>query len=452
MSDRPTVLVIGGGLAGLAAASALAPRGFKVTLLEARNRLGGRASSFVDSSSGQLVDNCQHVSMGCCTNLAHFFRTIGVAHLLEPQPCLYFMTADRRVSRLRADPLPAPFHLARSFWSSHYLSWRDKLGIAWGLACLKRTDAASDPPFLDWLRARRQTPRAIERFWGLILVSALNETIDNIGLRYARKVFVDGFLGHRKGFEVEVPAVPLGRLYGAELDGWLARHEVDVRLQCGAKQIAVTSNEVDALVLRDGERLQADWYILAVPFERVFDLLPGEVASTHDCFAKLRQLETSPITSVHLWYERRVLELPHVVLVDCLGQWLFDRGVDAEGVQYLQVVISASRALRELGHDEIENRVRAELVSLLPEAGRTKIVRARVVTEHSATFSTVPGVDQLRPGQVAPIGRLLLAGDWTATGWPATMEGAVRSGYLAAQAILEHGGRPEPLLAPELGA
>src|SRR5260370_40425519 len=137
-SPLATVVILGGGLAGLAAASALAPRGFRVTLLEARARLGGRASSFADSATGQLVDTCQHVSMGCCTNLAHFCKTLGIDHLLQPQPCLYFLTPERRLSRFRADPWPAPLHLLRSFATAHYLSAGAKLRVAYGLLCLKR--------------------------------------------------------------------------------------------------------------------------------------------------------------------------------------------------------------------------------------------------------------------------------------------------------------------------
>ena len=182
---QPSVLIIGGGLAGLAAAQALAPRGFRVTLLEARNRLGGRASSFSDAATGQLVDACQHVSMGCCTNLAHFCRTQRHRRsLMQPQPCLYFMTPDRRVSRFRADRLARSVaSVCAALPALHYLGIGEKLRIAWGLIQLQRCAADDDPPFQDWLVQQQQTPRIIDRFWGLVLVSALNETPDRIGLK-----------------------------------------------------------------------------------------------------------------------------------------------------------------------------------------------------------------------------------------------------------------------------
>src|SRR5688572_3407137 len=259
-----SVLIIGGGLAGLATAAALAPRGFQVTMIESRGRLGGRAGSFTDAATGQLIDTCQHVSMGCCTNFAHFARTVGIAHFLQAQPCLSFMTPDRRLSRFRADALPAPLHLARSFWTAHYLTLGEKARIAWGLACLARASPDADPPFLAWLRRHGQTPRTVERFWGLVLTSALNEVPERIGLRYARKVFRDGFLNHPRGFEVEVPTVPLGRLYGEELRAWLDRHGVRVLHHHAAQGLILDGSRVQALALRGGGTLQADWYVSAV--------------------------------------------------------------------------------------------------------------------------------------------------------------------------------------------
>jgi squalene-associated FAD-dependent desaturase len=453
MTDR--VVIIGAGLAGLAAATALARRGFQVTLLESRQRAGGRASSFTDSATGQLLDTCQHVSMGCCTNLAHFCRTVGIARHLRPQPSLYFLTPDRRVSPFGVGRLPAPFHLAASFLRAHYLTLGEKLRIAWGLASLRRADPSDDPPFQEWLVRHGQTPRTVERFWGLVLVSALNETPDRIGLRYARKVFLDGFLRHRRGFEVELPAVPLGRLYGEELQAWLQSHGARLLLGEGVRRLHVEGDAVRGLELRQGDAPEADWYLAAVPFDRLLGLLPANLVEGEPYFTNLRNLETSPITSVHLWYDRPVTRLPHAVLVGCLGQWVFNRGPwpagNGTGEHYLQVVVSAARQFRGLGHDEVQRRIVAELADLFPAAPPAHLVRARVVTEHNATFSAVPGVDRWRPPQDSPLRNLLVAGDWTATDWPATMEGAVRSGYLAAEALLRRKGvLGERLLQPDL--
>jgi squalene-associated FAD-dependent desaturase len=429
------VIIIGGGLAGLAAATALAPRGFQVTILESRNRLGGRASSFTDPASGQQIDNCQHVSMGCCTEFTHFCHTIGIDRYLAVQPCLYFMTPDGKVSKFTADSLPAPLHLTRSFMRMHFLTAVEKLRVLWGLAWLRAFPPRDDPSFLYWLRAHGQTQATIDRFWSVVLTSALNETIDRIGLRPARKVFVDGFVRGRHSWEVMVPTIPLGRLYGEEMLHWFEKHSIGVVLNAAVRQFNVSQDLVTSLSLRSGEEMTADHYISAVPFARLLDLLPPNVIEAHENFANLRRLETSSITSVHFWFDRSVLNLPHVVLLDSLGQWIFNRGQTDTGEYYVQIVVSASRAISGAGHEDTERRIHEELRRIFPAATEAKLLRARVVTEHSATFSAVPGVDSCRPSQHTPIRNLFLAGDWTNTGWPATMEGAVRSGNLAAEAV-----------------
>src|SRR5262249_30762741 len=243
---------------------------------------------FTDAATGQLVDACQHVSMACCTNFAHFCKTVGIAHHLRPQPSLYFMTPDRRVSRFHADRLPAPWHLARSFLAAHFLSWGDKLRIGRALMRLRDIPSNDDPPFLDWLRANGQTETAVNRFWGVVLTSALNEAPERVGLRYARKVFVDGFLSHRRGFEVEIPTVPLGRLYGEELLDWMSRHDVRIRLNEGVAAFKVAGRRVQCLTLRGGATLEAAWYVSAVPFDRLLDLLPNPTVAEHAYFADLK--------------------------------------------------------------------------------------------------------------------------------------------------------------------
>lgn len=445
------VLVVGGGLAGLACASALSPRGFAVTLLESKQRLGGRAGSFTDPTTGQLVDACQHVSMGCCTNLAHFCKIIGIDQFLAPQPRLHFITTDRRRSEFRADPWPAPFHLGRALMGAHYLTPLEKLRVVRGMAALLRESPDADPPLRDWLLAHGQTERTINRYWGVVLVSALNETVENLGLKYARKVFRDGFLRHRDGFVVHVPSVPLGRFYGAELRDWLDRHGVTLRENAAVRELAFDSRGVSQVLLRDGATLAADWYVLAVPFDRVLDLMPEDVIRREPIFGQLKNLRTSPISSVHLWFDRPATSLPHAVIVDGIGHWVFNRGEVAPGEHYLQVVVSATRAWKGLGRDEVQRRIVEELGRLFPAVASARLLRAKVVVEHNATFSAAPGVDRWRPPQATPIANLALAGDYTATGWPATMEGAVRSGYLAAEVILQRASRPERILRPDLG-
>jgi uncharacterized protein with NAD-binding domain and iron-sulfur cluster len=239
-------------------------------------------------------------------------------------------------------------------------------------------------------------------------------------------------------------------LYGAELTDWLTRHGVETLWQTGVRAFQLEAGRIRGVVLRDGGIVEADWFVSAVPFDRLLDHLPPDRVEAEPYFHHLKQLETSPITSVHLWYSRPVLELPHVVLVGCLGQWVFNRGEVAPGEHYVQVVVSASRQLRGLGHEEVQRRVVAEMTGLFPAARVEDVRRMRVVTEQAATFSAVPGVDRWRPSQRSPIPNLVVAGDWTATGWPATMEGAVRSGYLAAEALLEPAGNKVRLVQPDL--
>ncbi len=455
----PHVVIVGGGLAGLAAASALVGRGLRITLLESRPRLGGRASSFLDPATGQAVDNCQHVSMACCTNLANFCRRVGTYDLFRREPAVIFLGPDGRLSRLRAGVLPAPLHLAGSFLRARYLNCSEKLRVAYGLACLR--SARDDLPgesFADWLGRHGQTVRTINLYWATVLVSALNERLEQMDVGHARKVFLDGFLRNRDGFQMEVPLVPLGELYGTRLETWLRDQNVSVRLTTGVRSVdGDEEGSVLGVTLRSGESIAADFVVLAVPFDRVAGLLGDDLVGRIDALAGLDAMRASPITGVHLWFDRPVCPFDHVVTVGRLIQWVFNhtaiqrrKATSDGGGQYLQIVISAAYDLLALDKTAICNAVLAELREIWPEARAASLLRWWVVTEHGATFAVRPGIESLRPPQRTPVDGLFLAGDWTDTGWPATMEGAVRSGYRAAEGILADLGPPARLLQPEL--
>jgi squalene-associated FAD-dependent desaturase len=451
------VLILGGGLAGLAAAVGLAEHGVSATILESRPRLGGRASSFQDTATGQWIDNCQHVTMGCCTNFRAFCETTGIAAGFRRERVLYFLDPNGRVNRFAASPLPAPFHLAGTFARLSYLTLSDKLALGRGLKALAHpaTQSATGS-FADWLAGQRQPPRVIERFWHVVLVSALSETLDRIAVPAARKVFVDGFLAHRQAWEVDIPRVPLEVLYGTTLTQWLTEHGVTLRLLQGAERVTVGPEEVTSIRLRDGEVATANDYILAVPHHRLSGLLAPAALAADPRLSLPDQLETAPIASWHLWFDRPITPLPHAVFVEGLVQWLFhrtalaDQPPSAGEPYYYQVVISASRELLAQPTEVTQQRILDELSRAFPETRAATLLRARQVIEHRAVFSPTPGSEALRPPQQTVFPNLQLAGDYTQTGWPATMEGAVRSGFLAAENILRRRGVAARLVRPDL--
>lgn len=455
----PRIVIIGGGLAGLATASVLVDRGLNLTLFDSRPRLGGRASSFNDPVTGELVDNCQHVSMACCTNLADFCKRVGIDNLFRRDREIVFLGTDGRVSRLAAGRLPAPFHLTGAFLAARYLSPIDKIRVAIGMAALRSSRGVRPgESFEAWLRRHGQNDRTLARFWSTVLVSALNERPDQMDVGHARKVFLDGFLRNSDGYQIEIPLAPLGELYGVRLEQWLAIHGVTTRLTTGVRSIGVDDEGVvDRVILRSGEMVAADFVVLAVPFDRLADLLPAHVADRLPTLSGLSAIQSSPITGIHLWFDRPVCPFDHVALVGRTIHWVFNhtaiqgrRPGESESGQYLQLVISAAYDLLPLDRTAIRDLALAELRAIWPAAAEAELLRWWVVTEHGATFAVRPGIDALRPPQKTDVEGLFLAGDWTATGWPATMEGAVRSGYLAAEEILKVLGRPTDLLQPDL--
>jgi len=462
MSSK-NVIVIGGGLAGLAAGVALADAGCSVRLFEQRPYLGGRATSYV-LPNGEHVDNCQHVTLGCCTNLEDFYRRVGSADKIKFFDRLVFLDPQGMTGIMKADFLPAPVHMTGSFLFFAPLAYPDKLSIARALAAIlfaggRPKDAyAADPiSMLAWLQRHKQTSTAIERFWRVVLVSALNEELDRTDARFGIDVFWKAFLANRTGYRMGVPSVPLAELYeGCRIA--IEKKGGEVILRSSVRSLRFENGALKAALFDGGREESGDSFILALPHDRTAELLSKEVRFANPSLANLEKFKVSPITGVHFWFDREVTHEPFITLLDTQTQWIFnktalygkeDPAAPGKG-QYLQLVISASYALVRKSREEIIELCLKEVRQAMPAAREAQLLKATVIKEAAATFSPEPGVDQWRPSQETKTPGLFLAGDWTATGWPATMEGAVRSGYLAAESVLRSANAPQKFLQPDL--
>ena len=423
----PKVLIAGGGLAGLAAAAALGGAGYEVDLYESRPFLGGRATSYaVPASAGETVetiDNCQHILLRCCVNLLDFYSRLGVRERIRFYREFYFVEPGGKLSILRRGRLPAPLHFTGAFLRMHCLGRADKIGIARALLAIRRERTRRKDldriSMLDWLLQKRQTPRAIDRFWRQVLVSAVNEDLDRMAATHGFQVFWLGFLARPDAYEMGVPSVPLGGLYSADV--WNKLPKVRMHFRTTVDRIGPGGFTIG------GETCRGDAYICALPFERL------EAAGL-----PAPKLEHSPITGVHLWFDREITTLPHATLLDRTMQWMFNK----DSGKYLQLVVSASRDLTPLSRNEIVDIAIGDLRLYFPRVRDAKLLKSHVVKEQRATFSAAPETEHLRPMSETQYPNLFLAGDWTRTGWPATMEGAVRSGYLAAEAVSRSAGAP----------
>ncbi|MEP7354343.1 MAG: hydroxysqualene dehydroxylase HpnE, partial [Acidobacteriota bacterium] len=417
------VIVIGGGLAGLAAAAALGGAGHKVRVLESKRYLGGRATSYeiktgeiktgeiggAQETSAETIDNCQHILLRCCVNLLDFYRRLGVEKEIEFHREFTFIEPGGRRSILKSGIFPRPAHFAESFLRLKFLSFSEKLAVMSGIQAIgreykKRTDL-DQITMLDWLREKGQPPQAIERFWRQVLVSAVNEELDKMAARYGFQVFYLGFLARRDSYEMGVPAVPLGHLYRKEV--WSALGNVEVLTSTPVERVNIESGRVTS-VIAAGNELRADHYICALPFERVNAIIP-------DLKLDVAGFEHAPITGIHLWFDRPVTDLPHATLLDRTIQWMFNKH---EG-RAIQLVVSASRSLLEMPRAEVIALALRELAEFFPAVSQAKLEKAHVVKEVRATFSAQLGFETRRPVSPTSVSNLFLAGDWTRSGWPA---------------------------------
>ncbi len=443
IKSSPRVAILGAGLAGLAASAALGSAAFEVELLESRPFPGGRATSWPvpgADESGEVIDNCQHVLLRCCVNLLDLYRRLGVSNRIRFEREFYFVEPGGRLSTLRRGVLPAPAHFAGSFLSLSFLDLPDKFAIARAMRAIPR-EYGKRPDLdrismLDWLIEKEQTEGAIERYWRQVLVSAVNEELDRMAASHGLQVFWLGMLAKPDSYEMGLPQVPLRELYRD--DALAATGNIRIRHREPVTAIETAQDRVASIHTVD-ERIEADFYISSIPFERLQPLMPG-LPIEWNAFSH------SPITGIHLWFDRPVTNLPHATLLDRTIQWMFNK---SEG-RYLQLVVSASRSLTTMPRGEIIDLALRELAEFFPRVKTATLEKAHVIKEVRATFSAAPGLEAKRPLAITPFRNFFLAGDWTRSGWPATMEGAVRSGYIAAEAVARAAGEPHHFLIPDI--
>jgi zeta-carotene desaturase len=461
-SSKKTVTVIGGGVAGMSAACALAEAGLRVQLLERRGYLGGRASSYLHPGVGEVIDNCQHVLFGCCTNLIGFYRRIGVADRIHWTSEMTMIEPGGRRSRLgpfELGPvrLPAPLHGAPSFLSAKAFSFKDKLALGRAMRAMMRVTSrlgeADDPAesLGDWLRRHKQTDGAMNRFWRLVIASALNAEIDEIAVPYAAKVIRELFLNSAQAGSMGMSTVPLSGLY-AGVTSFLEERGGSVHLNAHVEGAAWDGAQWTVRT-RTGE-LASDFVVVALPFEAAAQLLPHlpQVEGAAELAGKISRHQHWPICSVHLWFDREITELEHAVLLDREIHWMYNQSrlQTGRGGHYIELVVSATRAFAALPREQAIRQAVAELAEFFPRVKDAKLEKVALVKEVRATFGVPPGIDAARPTAVSPWPNLFLAGDWTATGWPSTMESAARSGHLAAEAVCASLGEAKAFLDAHL--
>ena len=452
----------------MSAACALAEAGLAVRLVERRGYLGGRASSYRHPGVDEVIDNCQHVVFGCCTNVMDFYRRIGVAEKIRFTAEMTMIEPGGRRSKLGpsrwgALTLPAPLHGLPKLMAAKAFTLADKVALGRAFGAVARGDAQDENENLaDWLKRHGQTKGAVERFWRLVIASALNAEIETISVPYAAMVIRGLFMDSVFGGAMGMSRVPLSELYGGVGEFLRARGGdvvLNTTIEGGEKD-----EETSQWVLRTrssaagaGE-MRSDYVVVALPFEGMAKLVAG-LPLSEDAAALGRQIERHehwPICSVHLWFDREITELDHAVLLDREIHWLYNQsrlqGRATDEGYYIELVISATRAFAALSREAAIEQALRELAEFFPAVKEANLIKAALVKEVRATFGVPPGIDGARPGAVSPWPGLFLAGDWVRTGWPSTMESAARSGHLAAEAVCAASGGKERFLVADLRA
>lgn len=441
MAAKP-VIIIGGGFAGLAAGVALSHRGIKVLLVERRGFLGGRAYSFRDPVTGDVVDNGQHLFMGCYKRTIAFLEKIGSLDRLsfQSKPRVDFLDRENGFTSFECPHLPAPIHAAAGLFAMKGISLGDKLrAFKVGLAIQK--NGRSKPSALsvsEWLDRLNQSQRIKERFWYPMAIATLNEDPEIASAAMMKAVLKQAFGANAKSTSIGIARVGLSDLYTEGARDFIEARAGKLRTHAWVRNLVIEGNRVVAIEMKDGERIEADYFISAVPHSALLQIIPADQRS--DQFRALGALRSSPIVSINLWFDRPVIDREFVGLIGTESQWIFNKDLIVKPnrkANQIAVIISAAHRFIERTKQQLVEMALAELNELLPESRSAKLLHSRIVKEREATLSHTVDSDQIRPGPRTSISNLILAGDWTATGFPATIESAVISGEIAAQIVAD---------------
>jgi len=444
MSDE--VLIVGGGFAGLAAGVALAGAGRQVRLLEQKPHLGGRAFSFVEPTTGSVVDNGQHLLMGCYHQTLRFLERIGTLDRvgLQPRLRMQFLERPGRLTTLECPRLPAPWHLLLGVLRSDSFTCPEKLEIfrlGRALRVAEDSREAIDPLTVEeWLSALGQSEKLRRNFWDLLSIAALNEDPHRAAASLFKRVLRLALFTSPADSRLAIPRVGMSECYTEAATSYITARGGRVEPGRNVTGFVVAEGVCEGVQLAEGDRIEAGTVVSAVPWFELVKLLPSDLLRSEPYFTNILALRPAPIISINLWFDRPVTDLDFVGLRGTTVQWLFNKGkILGSGENYVTLVLSGAHAHVGRPKDELLAVAWRELGELLPATREATLVHSLVIKERFATFSPGVGVEAVRPAAQTPVRGLYLAGDWTATGLPATIEGAVQSGNAAAQAVLQAG-------------
>ena len=440
------VLIIGGGFAGLAAAVDLAAAGQRVLVLERRAFLGGRAYSFTDQTTGDTIDNGQHLMMGCYHHTLSFLNKIGATSKLKFQasPRVDFLHEHEGHASFQCPALPAPLHLLAGLSKLQSIGWKDRLNaLRVGLALRTMNGhraRLADITVREWLTELGQTEKMQQRFWNLVALATLNETPERASADMFARVLDQAFMHTKQDSTMVISRVGLSDLYTADATRFIEAHGGEVRLNATVTSIDFENGQAVGVTLRQGERLAAEVIVSAAPYFMLKTMLAPEIIAINEQFRAIPEFTSAPIVSINLWYDEPVTDLEFVGLLDSRIEWVFNKNAIAgdrdSQRQHLALVISGAHEAANLPKEQLVELAINEMKRFFPAARCQEPAHSFVIRERDATMSHTVGMAKLRPPQRTPFSNFFLAGDWTATGLPATIESAVWSGQECARAIL----------------